>query len=91
MAQAQSQVYALRYGRPLLNHLHHFVVLRAKQFLVDICQRLLEQLVLFTDQCKFWVGRFHVLSNLKSEDEVLMEGCLEADLVSKPVPAIRPC
>ena len=47
IAHAQSQVHSLRYGRPLLNHLYHFVVLRATQFLVDICQRLLEQLVLF--------------------------------------------
>ena len=76
VAQAQSQVHALRYGRPLLNHLHHFVVLRAKQFLVDICQRLLEQLVLFTEQRKFWVRRLHVPSNSNSDEEVLTEGCL---------------
>ena len=41
-----------RYGRPLLAPLHHLVVFRSKQFCVDICQRLLEQLVLFTERCE---------------------------------------
>ena len=43
-----------------------------------MCPRFLEQLVFFTEQRKFWAGRLHVLSNLKSEEEVLTEGCLDA-------------
>ena len=52
-------------------------VIRSKQFLVDICQCLLEQLVIFTEQIKVRAVRHHLASNLASEEEVLTEGCLE--------------
>ena len=53
-------------------------VIRSEQFLVDICQCLLEQLVIFTEQIKVRAVRHHLASNLASEEEVLTEGCLEA-------------